>query len=225
MKSAVTLCWVGAIGAFVLPDAQTSEQLAIHNQDAKQALSRGSIISSLQDAFDNSIHDFLELDEPLGNVALELLDVPDHLFDDTDEDNDSGDGDHTENRTIYQLISTNRHTTRFAELLSEYEDLVDLLNGTKANYTLFVPVNEAFSHIPHDKKPSKRFVEDVLRYHVGHGLYPAAKILATHTLPTALDEKLLGGRPQRLRVRVGITGLRVNFYSKVIFANAVGANY
>ncbi len=223
MRFAAVLYLVGGIGAFVLPDAQTFEQLAIHNQDGKEAPSRGSIISALHGAFDDAFHDFLELDESLENAALELPDAPDQLFDNIDEDEDSSAGDHTENRTIYQLISTNRHTTKFAELLSEYEDLIDLLNSTKANHTLFVPVNEAFSHIPDHKKPSKKFIEDVLRYHITHGLYPAAKILATHTLPTALEEKLLGGRAQRLRVRVGITGLRVNFYSKVIFANAVCA--
>lgn len=126
-------------------------------------------------------------------------------------------GPHKSNLTIYQLISKSNYTTKFAKLVDEYDDIVQLLNSTSANYTLFVPVDEAFEHIPEDKKPSKEFVEAVLKYHIGLGLYPAGRVLVTHTLPTALDEPLLGDKPQRLRTSVGIlSGVRVNFYSKVI---------
>lgn len=124
--------------------------------------------------------------------------------------------------TIYQLISLSNHTKRFAKIVDEHPAVVKLLNSTEANYTLFVPVDDAFKHIPdgHDK-PSKEYIEDVLLYHVGLGRYSAHRILGTHTLPTALDEKFLGGEPQRLRTSVGLTGVKLNFYSKVIAANVV----
>lgn len=132
--------------------------------------------------------------------------------------------------TIYQLISLSNYTTKFYKLVSEYPDLVDTLNSTKANYTLFVPVDSAFDHIPEHhhhkgkdgkKKPSKKFIESVLQYHIGLDTYNARRILTTHTLPTTLDEKLLGKEPQRLRTSVGLGGVRLNFYSKVVAADIV----
>jgi uncharacterized surface protein with fasciclin (FAS1) repeats len=129
-------------------------------------------------------------------------------------------------KTIYDLISLSNYTTKFHKLVSEYPDIVETLNSTKANFTLFVPIDEAFDNIPehhkHDKKPSKEFIESLLKYHIGLGEYRAKTILTTHTLPTALDEKFLGGEPQRLRTSVGLSGVRVNFYSRVV-ATDIGA--
>ena len=39
------------------------------------------------------------------------------------------------NMTIYELIAKSKYTTKLAALINEYEDLVELLNGTTANYT------------------------------------------------------------------------------------------
>jgi uncharacterized surface protein with fasciclin (FAS1) repeats len=125
--------------------------------------------------------------------------------------------------TIYQLISESKYTSNFTKLVNEYEDIVDLLNSTKANFTLFVPTDSAFAGIPDhgDKKPSKEFVEAVLKYHIGLDTYTAHDILTTQTIPTALDEKMLGDEAQRLRVSLGFTGIKVNFYSRVVAANFV----
>ncbi|KYK54367.1 fasciclin domain family protein [Drechmeria coniospora] len=126
--------------------------------------------------------------------------------------------------TIYELIHRSEHTTKFAKLVDDHPSIVELLKSTKANHTLFVPTNEAFDHVPAHDKPSKEFVESILKYHVGIGIYPARRILSTHTLPTALDEKLLGGEPQRLRTSIGFRGVTINFYSKVVVANIEATN-
>lgn len=128
----------------------------------------------------------------------------------------TGGHDHRDT-TIYDFISNNKYTKKFAKLVDKYPDVADILKDTNANYTLFVPGDEAFEDIPdHHDKPSKEFVEAVLKYHIGIGEYPARRILTTHTLPTAYDESWLGGEPQRLRTSVGLGGVRVNFYSKVV---------
>ncbi|KAL7927030.1 FAS1 domain-containing protein [Trichoderma austrokoningii] len=127
--------------------------------------------------------------------------------------------------TIYELISKSKYTTKFARLVDDHPGVVELLNGTDSNYTLFVPLDKAFEDIPDDhKKPSKEVVEDALRYHIGLGEYPAKRILHTYTLPTAHDEELLGGEPQRLRTSVGLGGVKINFYSKVVAADIVAKN-
>ena len=52
-------------------------------------------------------------------------------------------GDHPKpNMTVYELISKSKYTTRLAKLINEYDDLVDILNGTTANFTIFAPTGK-----------------------------------------------------------------------------------
>jgi len=127
------------------------------------------------------------------------------------------------NKTVYELIASSKYTTKLAKLINEYPDLVETLNGTAANYTVFAPTDKAFEKIPHhgDHKPSKELIKKVLAYHVSPGFYPAVRVLVTHTIPTAVGEDGLGGNPQRLRIGLGLRGLAVNYYSRVIAVDIV----
>ncbi|KAH0543222.1 hypothetical protein FGG08_002483 [Glutinoglossum americanum] len=127
---------------------------------------------------------------------------------------------HKSNLTLWQLISKSKYTTKLAKLISEDKDLVHLLNSTKANHTIFAPIDAAFKRIPrHGKKPSKEFIEKVLKYHVVPGRYPAGRLIVSHTIPTILDEPALGKEPQRLRIGFSLKGLDVNFYSHIRAVN------
>lgn len=132
---------------------------------------------------------------------------------------------HKPNKTIYELISSSKHTTKLAKLIDEYPDLVKALNGTAANYTLFAPTDKAFERIPHhgDHKPSKEVIEKVLSYHISKEFYPLGRILIGHTIPTTLELDSLGGA-QRLRVGLSLRGFNVNFYSKILLGNIFGTN-
>ncbi|KAI4244315.1 MAG: hypothetical protein L6R40_003041 [Gallowayella cf. fulva] len=129
------------------------------------------------------------------------------------------------NQTIYQLISTSKYTTKLAAAINEYPDLVVLLNGTIANYTVFAPIDSAFEKIP-DKapKPSKEFLKNILLYHVSPEFYPAGKVLVTHTVPTALTVDTVGIGPQRVSTNIGLRGLTVNFYARIIAIDIFGTN-
>ncbi|KAG4439042.1 hypothetical protein IFR05_005470 [Cadophora sp. M221] len=135
-------------------------------------------------------------------------------------------GHHSPNKTVYELIASSKYTTKLAELINEYPDLVKILNGTAANYTVFAPTDKAFEKLPKGhKKPSKELIKKVLSYHVSPDFYPAGRVLVTHTIPTALGEDSLGGNPQRLRVGVNLFhGLSVNFYSRIVAVNIFGTN-
>lgn len=128
--------------------------------------------------------------------------------------------------TIYQLIQASNYTKKFAKLIDEHPKVVKILNSTDAaNHTLFVPVDEAFEHIPDDhEKPSKEFIENALLYHIGLGNLPAVKLLKSNTVPTAYDEKFIGDEPQRLRTSLGLGGIKINFYSRVIAADVKAKN-
>lgn len=247
MRSYAILPLAAAASAFVVPDIETFSQLPVHGQAPHHDDSSWQDWFPSAESISSSIHDVVDplassVEETFHSAKGKLETELESLFDEDansaveELDDDAGDaswwdrprrghrgGHHDKsNQTIYQLISESKYTTKFAGLVDEHEDIVQLLNSTKANYTLFVPVDSAFEHIPKDKKPSKEFVESVLKYHIGLGLYPAGRVLVTHTLPTALDEPLLGNKPQRLRTSVGLlSGVRVNFYSKVVAVDIV----
>lgn len=132
---------------------------------------------------------------------------------------------HKPNQTVYELIAGSKYTTKLAELINRYPDLVEALNGTAANFTVFAPTDKAFAKLPKHHKPSKELIKRVLSYHVSPDFYPAGRVLVTHTIPTLLKEESLGGEPQRLRVGLGLAkGLNINFYSRVVAINIFGTN-
>jgi uncharacterized surface protein with fasciclin (FAS1) repeats len=131
---------------------------------------------------------------------------------------------HKPNLTIYELISTSKYTTKLAKLINEYDDLIEILNGTKANYTIFAPTDAAFEKIPkHGKKPSKEFIKDVLLYHVSDDFYPGGRVLHSYTIPSLYKPEKLG-HTQRLTVRVTLRGPTINWYSRIVAANIFATN-
>ena len=134
---------------------------------------------------------------------------------------------HKPNMTVYQLIAESKYTTRLAKLINEYPDLVEALNGTKANYTVFAPTDKAFAKIPdHAPKPSKEQLKKILEYHVSPDFYPAGRVLASHTAPTLLQSEHLASEPeaQRIAFKITLRGLTVNFYARVVAINIFGTN-
>ncbi|KAK0718818.1 FAS1 domain-containing protein [Apiosordaria backusii] len=136
-------------------------------------------------------------------------------------------GDKT--KTIYELIKSNKYTTKFASLLdnSDFSDIKDLLDSTSHNKTLFVPTDKAFERIPHhgDKPPPKEFVLALLKYHITPGLHTAHSLITSHTLPTNLSLDTLGSHPQRLRVSTGLLfTIRLNVLSKIVYSNIEAKN-
>ncbi|KAK4963964.1 hypothetical protein LTR66_012543 [Elasticomyces elasticus] len=131
------------------------------------------------------------------------------------------------NMTVYELISASKYSTKLAKLINEYDDLVDLLNGTTANFTVFAPIDKAFEKIPeHAPKPSKEQIKKLLTYHVSSDFYPAGRVLASHTIPTLLKVDSLGKEPlpQRLSRNLGLRGLTLNFYSRIVAIDIFGTN-
>jgi uncharacterized surface protein with fasciclin (FAS1) repeats len=223
-------------------------------------LSKDDIVSTIGSTVKSSIDSALESissakDAAVGSlesVLNALEDEEESYFEEEDDfDIESLDGDHhhpghgrkgghghhghhghpgNATKTIYELITESKYTTKFAKVIEDYPDIVKALNSTKSNLTLFVPTDKAIERIPDhhkdkDKKPSKEFIEAVLKYHVAPGLFPARRLVFKHTIPTLYEPDTLGGNPQRLRVRVSLlSGLRVNYFSKVIAADIVAKN-
>ncbi|KAI1841638.1 hypothetical protein JX266_012191 [Neoarthrinium moseri] len=243
MKYTAILPFVAAATtAFVIPDEVTAQKLALNPEPHHDEKSWWDSIPSLDDVRSSVEDTFSDAVDAFESGAQSFLDslpeidfeIPDFLPEswEVERPGRGRKGHHgrhghhgATNLTIYQAIHESKYSTKFAKLVDEYPDIVKALNTTKHNVTAFVPTDKAFEKIPdHHKKPSKEFIEKVLEYHIVPGLYPAGRVLISHTLPTFVKEDSLGGKAQRLRVSVGLFGLRVNFYSKVVVANIFAAN-
>ncbi|KAI0837950.1 FAS1 domain-containing protein [Hypoxylon sp. FL0890] len=243
--STALLPLVATATAIVIPDETTAQQLVLEaEQQADRTVSSwrehmfpsaDTLLSSAENILDTAVEGLDRQSNKLRTAIIDGLEVLDIESDITDflSPSDYIDKDHhghhsrATNLTVYQSIKASNHTTKFAKLVDDFPDLVDKLNSTSANVTVFVPTNHAFEKIPHhgkDHKPPKEFVEKVLKYHVLPGFYPVGRVLAHQTLPTALEEEALGDRPQRLRVTISLFGVKLNFYSKIVLANLITKN-
>ncbi|KAK4240127.1 Fasciclin domain-containing protein [Achaetomium macrosporum] len=151
-------------------------------------------------------------------------------------------------KTIYELIKENKHTTEFAKLVDEHDEIKQLLQDTEHNHTLFVPIDRAFKRIPHHRhghkgdddddkhehKPSKEFLLALLKYHITPGLYPLGRIHHSRTLPSELHPAALEasssedshGHPQRIRAATTplVHFTRLNFYARLLGGDFVAKN-
>lgn len=244
MKLNYILPLVALSTAFVLPDEQVISQIAIESHRSAESAfdklpSKDQVVNKLESSsrrIGSSIDKTVKCSKHALDAAIDYaaetgndiskkvqqtgFDASSWLDSHTDL---STQGHHDKpNKTVYELIASSKYTTKLAAALSEYPDLVTLLNGTLANYTIFAPVDSAFEKIPdHAPKPSKEFLKKVLLYHVSPEFYPAGKVLVTHTVPTALTVDTVGVGPQRLSTNIGLKGLTVNFYSRIIAIDIV----
>ncbi|KAI9744506.1 MAG: hypothetical protein M1818_002035 [Claussenomyces sp. TS43310] len=133
---------------------------------------------------------------------------------------------HKPSKTVYELINESKYTTKLAKLINKYDNLVEALNGTstEANFTIFAPTDKAFEKLPkHHKDIPDDVIYQALLHHVSSDFYPAGRVLLSHTIPTMRKESGLGDS-QRLRVGLGLKGLAVNFYSRIVAIDIFGTN-
>ncbi|KAJ0268161.1 hypothetical protein COL940_013664 [Colletotrichum noveboracense] len=216
MKAIAALSCVAVANAFILPDPQIFEQASIQNDERPswwdRVPSKDSIVNTVEEGFDS-------LSSQIEGALHTLEDTVENKFEHIFEEeifNDEGD---TSDKSIFDLVAGSKYTTTLAKLVRDYDDIVEVLKSTKANHTVFAPTDRAFAKLPKGLKLSKEAIKSILLYHVGVGVYDAKRVLRTHTLPTLLNEPWLGDKPQRLRTSVGLGGVRVNFYSKVVAVN------
>lgn len=229
--------------AFVIPEEQVMSQIAIESKDqsppvfdklpSKEQLGKDfdKTFDCLKEKSKNLFDQAIEIAFEAGDKFSQKLDVTaanaKSWVDSASTKLDGHHGHHGKpNMTVYQLIAGSKYTTKLAKLINDYPDLVEALNGTGANYTVFAPTDHAFEKIPeHAPKPSKEQLKKVLEYHVSAEFYPAGRVLVTHTIPTLLEGEDIGFEKQRLSTNIGLKGLTVNFYSRIIAIDIVSQRW
>lgn len=245
MKLIAILPLVALSTAFVVPDQNVMSQIAIEPHSTSDSVfeelptkdrilnqaettfskvakcSKNAIDQAVEYAADAGHHISRKLEETVFNTMYSSFD---HHEGHDHHGHHGHHGHPKSNLTVYELIAKSKYTTKFAALINEYDDLVKLLNETAANYTVFAPIDKAFEGIPHDApKPSKEIIKNILLYHISSEFYPAGRILVSQTIPSSYVEESLGGQLQRLSTNIGIKGLTVNFYSRIIAVDIVRA--
>lgn len=246
MKLLHVLPLVAVSSALVLPTEEQLQDLEAretHHSQCFDSITRESKdffdhwTGEAQDAFSQVYDAASEKAQALSDkISDTSSDVHSWLFSHTDDIYEElnihrphhGDDPHHEpNQTVYQLIAGSKYTTKLAKLINEFDDLVEALNSTKGNYTVFAPTDKALDKIPEDApKPSKKQLLKFLSYHVVPENYPAGRVLFADTAPTLLKSDHLGSEslPQRIAFRLGLKGLTVNFFSRVVAVNIFGTN-
>lgn len=151
---------------------------------------------------------------------------------DVDEGDDEGDDEELsqanlpeqscpENHTIWELISQNASTARLAELLSNEDDLIDLLNDTESVHTLFAPSNSSLERFL-GGRPSRSTLRQIEHYHIAPGFIPTGGLKRHRTIPTALKASSLGKHvPQRIVVNLRQDQIVLNRLSRVVAGDIV----
>ncbi|KAJ5036165.1 hypothetical protein NUH16_004033 [Penicillium rubens] len=124
-------------------------------------------------------------------------------------------------KTTWELIKTNEHTSRLAELIADDNDLIDILNSTTENHTFFALTNQALEEFPRGRNaPSPKFMSSLLRYHILPDRLSIQHIASHGTLATKLTERALESNlPQRIVVREHHDGVMLNRRSRVVGAD------
>lgn len=205
MKFSSVVPLIAVSSALVLP---TDEQLRdLEAQESHHSHCLNSIAKESKDFFDqwtaaveDAFHQAYDtasdkFSETTSDIHSWLSSHTDDIFDDLNvhRPHHGDDPHHEPNQTVYQLIAGSKYTTKLAELINEFDDLVEALNSTKGNFTVFAPTDEALDKIPEDApKPSKKQLLKFLSYHVVPENYPAGRVLFADTAPTLLKSDHLG---------------------------------
>lgn len=141
---------------------------------------------------------------------------PPHKKPDHDNPHDQRD------KTLYELIADSEYFSTLHDIIKGDEHTVAELNKTSANLTFFAPTNKALEKYQ-AHAPSVEYLRKILLYHLLPEVYPAGRVLKSKTLETLYHEEELD-QNQRLAVDIGLRGLTLNYYARIIYINVFTSN-
>lgn len=146
--------------AFVIPNEQVMSEVNIESQGKAESMidklptkdqaitefenTFSKLIDTSKSAFDQAIDYAAETGEEVSTKAHETafdaqawLESAANRVEDLGKHGKHGHHGHCKpNLTVYELITKSKYTTKLAALVNEFPDVVELLNGTAANYTV-----------------------------------------------------------------------------------------
>ncbi|PLB48455.1 Fasciclin domain family protein [Aspergillus steynii IBT 23096] len=120
--------------------------------------------------------------------------------------------------TVWELIRNDNRTSTFANILGQFTGIAGGLNAPKAQFTVYVPTNEAFEQ--------EKFAEDLpifywmylVGYHMGPGAFTREMLSRMNTAPSFVFADIY----QKYRQRISLHGLsnRLSFNYRAHYATA-----
>lgn len=106
-------------------------------------------------------------------------------------------GSLAQTKNLTSLLTSTPELSNFTSYMNRFPQLVSQLNSAQ-NITILAPSNDAFNHLlngpegPAFKSANNHTIEDILRYHVLHGVYPTSAVNSTPAfIPTMLTDPSL----------------------------------
>lgn len=129
------------------------------------------------------------------------------------------------------MIGKSKYTSKFYDIIKDDKDIREMLSDNSKNFTVFVPLNDAFKKPPHSPHKEPRFNKDFLKqmtkYSILKDVHCEKELFFRKTLPTVLKVDKLGkDRTQRLRFshHFGRPKVNVNLVATIVAPDFVSAH-
>ncbi|KAK2736344.1 hypothetical protein FQN57_000794 [Myotisia sp. PD_48] len=127
-------------------------------------------------------------------------------------------------QSIYEILVTSPDSTIFAKMVSQFDEIVDYLNSTSSDHTLYLPPDKAFGKFDRWPMPPKSCLKKFIEYHISPHSYSLKDLFSSLTVPTLLENKELGSYHQRIAVKLRVLGLSLNFMTRIHKPNNFATN-
>ncbi|KAI1979780.1 hypothetical protein LOZ53_004527 [Ophidiomyces ophidiicola] len=128
---------------------------------------------------------------------------------------------YSNNKTVYQIITSNKDTSLFAKSVSQFDDIVKILDSPDKHHTVLVPGNRAMEAAM-KFHPGKEFTRQIVEYHILQKPKTAKQIFHSRTIPTLLEQNELGDHDQRISTQFTALGMTINYMARIYKSNLVG---
>lgn len=103
--------------------------------------------------------------------------------------------------SLWEMLSGDSRVSMFADIVGEFDDIVLALSNPRARFTIYAPVNEAFSLEFFPPDLPWFYWKLLAGYHMGPSALSAADLAVAGTVPSYVNADIFFEYPQRVSVQ------------------------
>lgn len=127
-------------------------------------------------------------------------------------------------KTVWELIRNDNRTSTFADILGQFSNIVGGLNAPKAQFTVFVPTNEAFEHETFAWDLPPFYWMYLVGYHMGPGAFTRDVLARMNTAPSFVFADIYEKYRQRISVQSLSERSSLNYRARYATADIVSGS-
>ncbi|KAJ5521629.1 Fasciclin domain family protein [Penicillium freii] len=127
-------------------------------------------------------------------------------------------------KTIWELIRNDNRTSKFANIVGEFTNIVSVLDAPKPQFTVFVPTNEAFEHEDFAWDLPSFYWLYLVGYHMGPGAFSRDVLSRMNTAPSFIFADIYQQYPQRISVQRLSERFALNYRARYATSDIAGVN-